>query len=164
MSKKLFYFLAGPVFTAGVLVGSLLSLPARAGKDGSLGPLRSQVVTWDRAPSQVGPWGEMRRYFQGETYNTTSLLAAVAVIKPGESLHPAHRHAEEEFLMITEGSGKWHLDGKEFAAGKGDVLYVAPWVMHGVVNTGSAPLTFFVVRYNGKGIKPPAAPPGDHGK
>lgn len=106
----------------------------------------------------------MRTYFTGETHGTTNLLTAVAVVKPGESVHPAHRHAEEEFLAIAEGSGVWHLDGKEFPAQKGDVLYIEPWVFHGLVNTGTEPLTFLVVRWNSKGIAPPAAPPGDHGR
>ncbi len=88
----------------------------------------------------------------------------MAVVKPGESVHPAHRHAEEEYLVITEGSGRWYLDGKEFPARKGDVLYAAPWVMHGLVNTGDVPLTFFVTKWRSKGVQPPEAPPGPHGR
>jgi len=126
--------------------------------------LRSKVVTWDEAKSHTDKWGEMRTYFTGETYGTSNLLTAVAVVKPGESVHPAHRHAEEEFLAIAEGSGMWHLNGKEFPANKGDVLYVQPWDFHGVVNTGSEPLTFFVVRWNNQGVRPPPAPPGDNGR
>jgi mannose-6-phosphate isomerase-like protein (cupin superfamily) len=126
--------------------------------------LRTQVVTWDEAKSHSDKWGEMRTYFTGETYGTTNLLAAIAVVKPGESVHPAHRHSEEEFLAIAEGTGVWHVNGKEFPAGKGDVLYVQPWDFHGVVNTGSEPLTFLVLRWNTKGIAPVPAPPGDNGR
>ena len=41
---------------------------------------------------------------------------------------------------------------------KGDVLYVAPWVMHGEVNTGKEPLEFFVARWAGKGVPVPPDP------
>lgn len=126
--------------------------------------LRSKIVSWDDAKSHVDKWGEMRTYFTGETFGTTNLLTAVAVVKPGESVHPAHRHSEEEFLAIAEGSGVWHLNGKEFPAKKGDVLYVEPWDFHGLVNTGSEPLSFFVVRWNSVGVQPPPAPPGDNGR
>ena len=126
--------------------------------------LRSQVMTWEEAKSHLDKWGEMRTYFTGETHGATNLFTAVAVVKPGESVHPAHRHAEEEFLIICEGSGVWHLAGKEFPARKGDVLYVEPWTFHGLVNTGSEPLTFFVVRWNNVAIPLPAAPPGDNGR
>lgn len=128
------------------------------------GPLKSQVVSWDDAQSSTGEWGEMRSHFHGETFGTTDVLAALAVIKPGQALHPAHRHVEEEYLLVTEGSGVWHLDGKEFPAKKGDVLYIEPWVMHGLINTGTEPLTFFVVKWNSKGVPLPPEPAGDHGR
>ncbi len=141
-------------WAAGAVYGQMHGVPS----------LRSKVVSWDEASSHLDKWGEMRTYFTGATYGTTNLLTAVAVVKPGESVHPAHRHAEEEFLAIAEGSGVWHLDGREFPAKIGDVLYVEPWVFHGVVNTGGEPLTFIVLRWNNKGIPSPPAPAGDHGR
>jgi mannose-6-phosphate isomerase-like protein (cupin superfamily) len=44
------------------------------------------------------------------------------------------------------------LDGKEFPAKRGDILYTEPWVHHGLTNTSSEPLSFVVVRFNGKGV------------
>lgn len=126
--------------------------------------LATGLVTWESARSHKDTWGEMRFYYTGETFATRDMLVAVAVVKPGESVHPAHRHAEEEFLVIAEGSGQWHIDGKESPASKGDILYVEPWVFHGLVNTGDTPLTFFVIRWNGKGVALPPTPPGDHGR
>jgi mannose-6-phosphate isomerase-like protein (cupin superfamily) len=106
----------------------------------------------------------MRTYFRGETRGTTNAFVAIAVVRPGQAVHPAHRHAEEEYLVITEGSGRWHLDGKEFPATKGDVLYASPWIMHGLVNTGDTPLTFFVAKWSSKGVAAPPAPAGPHGR
>ncbi|MGH7455310.1 MAG: cupin domain-containing protein [bacterium] len=77
------------------------------------------------------------------------------MIKPGQEIHPPHQHAEEEFLMIIEGQGTWHLNGKTFAAHKGDVLYAAPWDMHGIKNTGKTSLSFVVWKWNNKGVAPP---------
>jgi mannose-6-phosphate isomerase-like protein (cupin superfamily) len=126
--------------------------------------LTTRVMNWDDARSRTDSWGEMRFYYTGETYATKDLLVAVAVVKPGQSVHPAHRHAEEEFLVIAEGTGVWHVDGSESPARKGDMLYVEPWVFHGLVNTGETPLTFFVIRWNGKGVPLPPEPSGDHGR
>lgn len=128
-----------------------------------LSGLRSGVMPWAEAKSHRDNWGEMRTYFTGETYGTTNMFTAIAVVKPGQAVHPAHRHAEEEFLVLTDGSGMWHLAGKEFPATKGDVMYVEPWVFHGLVNTSTVPLTFFVVRWNNLHVPPPPAPPGDNG-
>jgi mannose-6-phosphate isomerase-like protein (cupin superfamily) len=120
--------------------------------------LKSQVVRIEDARVHTGDWGEMRFFFRGKTYATKDVLVAVAVVQPGKTVHKAHRHAEEEYLAIIEGTGTWSLDGKEFPAGKGDILYVEPWIYHGVTNTGDKPLVFLVVRYNGKGVDKPARP------
>lgn len=120
--------------------------------------LKTAVVGWDDAPAHQGDWGEMRRYFTGQTRGTKNVLTAVAVVEPGKAVHRAHRHAEEEYLAIIEGSGVWSVDGKEQPAQRGDILYVEPWIYHGLTNTGDKPLIFLVVRYSPKGIDLPPRP------
>jgi mannose-6-phosphate isomerase-like protein (cupin superfamily) len=132
-------------------------LPAQAA-DTPPKPLKSGIVSFDDAKAQQADWGEMRRYFTGETSGTKDVLTAVAIVKPGKSVHRAHRHAEEEYLILAEGSGTWSLDGKEFPAKRGDILYVEPWVYHGLTNTGAEQLIFVVVRFNSKGVKVPPRP------
>jgi mannose-6-phosphate isomerase-like protein (cupin superfamily) len=135
-----------------------LAVPIVRGQGAAKAPLASARVTWADAPATRADWGELRAPFEGETYGLGYALAAAAVIKPGQQNHPPHQHADEEFLFVTEGSGRWHLDGKEFPAAKGDMIYAAPWVMHGITNTGNAPLTWVVFKWNGKGVKAPEAP------
>ena len=106
-------------------------------------------------------WGELRAYYQGETYGLKDVLTGTVTIKPGQEPHPPHQHAEEEFLFISEGSGQWHLNGKEFAAAKGDTIYTAPWDIHGIKNTGTTPLTFVVFKWNPKGMAIPKQPATD---
>ena len=122
------------------------------------GPLKSQIVGWDEARSHVADWGEMRFYFTGQTFATKDVLVAAAVVEPGKAVHRAHRHAQEEYLILVQGSGTWSLDGKDIPAKVGDVLYAEPWVYHGLTNTGDEQLIFAVVRYNGKGVEIPPRP------
>jgi mannose-6-phosphate isomerase-like protein (cupin superfamily) len=143
------------VVTAGV--GLIMWLPARAA-DPPRKPLKSRIVSFDEAPAHQADWGEMRRYFTGETAGTKDVLTAVAIVKPGKAVHRAHRHAEEEYLILAEGSGTWSLDGKEFPAKRGDILYTEPWVYHGLTNTSSERLIFVVVRFNSRGITIPPRP------
>ena len=120
--------------------------------------LKSKVVGWEEARSHTADWGEMRFYFTGQTAATKDVLTAVAVVEPGKAVHRSHRHPHEEYLVLVQGSGTWSLDGKEAPAKLGDILYVEPWVYHGLVNTGDEKLTFVVVRYNGKGVEVPPRP------
>ena len=132
------------------------------GSDGAAptgkGPMKTARVSADDAAVTKEAWGELRAHFQGETYGLRDVLTGTVTLKPGQEPHPPHTHAEEEFLYITEGSGTWHLDGKDFAATKGDTIYTEPWVIHGIKNTGTTPLTFVVVKWNTKGVAIPKQP------
>ncbi|MBI1387310.1 MAG: cupin domain-containing protein [bacterium] len=151
---------AGLIFAAGFSLGVFVyASVAKTTFDVPTG-----VISWDDARVVEGDWGEMRIFGEGETYGTTQNLAAAAVVKPGMAVHPAHRHAEEEYLVLAKGSGMWRLNGKEFPAKEGDVLYVEPWAMHGLLNTGDEPLTFFVFKWNSKGVPAVPEPEGDHGR
>ncbi|MEX2153470.1 MAG: cupin domain-containing protein [Gemmatimonadaceae bacterium] len=118
----------------------------------------SSILSQQDALRQDFDWGTLYTYYQKETYGTRDGLAAVAVIKPGWEIHPPHQHAEEEYLMVVEGQGTWHLNGRERAAKPGDMQYAAPWDMHGVKNTGSVPLRFVVWKWNSKGVVPLTRP------
>jgi mannose-6-phosphate isomerase-like protein (cupin superfamily) len=120
--------------------------------------LTSKIVGWEEARQHQADWGQMRFYFTGETAGTKNVLTAVAVVEPGKAVHKSHRHAEEEYLVLVEGSGTWSLAGKESPAKRGDVLFVEPWVYHGLKNTSEKPLIFLVVRYTAKGVPVPPRP------
>jgi quercetin dioxygenase-like cupin family protein len=136
-------------------------LPQRAGHAQAEWPIKSGLVRVEDAVPTRGAWGEWRRYFRGETHGTKDLVVLAVTLKPGQEPHPPHRHAEEEFLILTEGTGTWHLDGKEFPARKGDAVFAAPWTMHGIKNTSDAPLTYYMVKWNTKGVRAPERPARD---
>jgi mannose-6-phosphate isomerase-like protein (cupin superfamily) len=121
------------------------------------GPLETAVWPLDKVELKKFDWGELRLcHFTAETHGTKDTLVGYVTLNPGMENHPPHQHAEEEFMEITEGEGTWSLNGKQVPAKKGDVVYTAPWDFHGLKNTGSKPLTFFVVKYAGKGVPAPA--------
>jgi mannose-6-phosphate isomerase-like protein (cupin superfamily)/endonuclease YncB( thermonuclease family) len=120
--------------------------------------LASGLVHSEEAVPTRGNWGGWLRYFRGDTHGAIDMVVLSVTLVPGAAPHPPHRHAEEEFMILTEGSGTWHLDGKDLPARKGDVLYAAPWAMHGIRNTGDAPLTYSMFKWSGKGVDAPPAP------
>ncbi len=157
------------ILIAGVFIGMglgyLLALKFNADKEISLESIDSKVMQRADTKRNSGNWGVMDIYTSGaSTYGTENMFTAITNVLPGESVHPAHRHAEEEFLLVTKGTGVWSLEGKNFEANTGDLLYAAPWKMHGIVNTASDTMTFAVLKWNNKGIASPPEPDGNHGQ
>jgi len=144
------------VLGSGFVIGLVVS--AGLAEEPKSPPLTTGIIRWEEARSNQADWGEMRRYFTGETGGTKDVLVAVAVVQPGKAVHRAHRHAHEEYLALVQGTGTWSVDGKETPAQRGDILYAEPWVYHGLTNTGTEPLIFLVVRYNPKGTPLPPRP------
>ncbi|HEY5807062.1 MAG TPA: cupin domain-containing protein [Povalibacter sp.] len=144
-----------PMITAGMALAFVAGVLASAPRY-DVQP--SAVISQQQAQRQDFDWGSLYTYYEGESYGTRDGLAAVAVIRPGREIHPPHEHPEEEYLMVLEGEGTWHLNGKEQPARAGDMQYAAPWDVHGITNTGKTPLRFVVWKWNNKGVTLPTKP------
>lgn len=150
--------------TLALVAVAAAALVATRGSDATAaakGPMKTSRVASSEAAVTKADWGELRAYYEGESYGLRDVLTGTVTLKPGQEPHPPHQHAEEEFLYVSEGSGQWHLNGKDFAAAKGDTIYTAPWDIHGIKNTGTTPLTFVVVKWNTKGVAIPKQPATD---
>jgi mannose-6-phosphate isomerase-like protein (cupin superfamily) len=121
------------------------------------GDIISHIYPRSEAKKSTGGWGSIWMYTNEETktYGTESMLTAVLEFLPGKQLQPPHQHANEEFTYIIDGGGTWFLNGKESPIKKGDLMYAKPWDIHGISNTTSDTLKFFVVKWNNKGVKLP---------
>jgi mannose-6-phosphate isomerase-like protein (cupin superfamily) len=113
----------------------------------------TQVFTTAKAAKTVDAWGRMDVFTPDETitFGTSLMFTAVIDVLPGQEVHPPHRHLEEELMYIARGSGVWSINGKEQVANAQDLLYAQPWDTHGLLNTGSDTLTFFVAKWRTKG-------------
>ena len=143
------------------LVTVALSFAAGASWGGkkSTADLESRIFQKSDARKSLGDWGSIHIYTSEETstYGTDSMLTAELEFLPGKQLQPPHRHENEEFQYIIEGTGTWFLNGRETRIKPGDLMYAKPWDLHGISNTGTTPLRFFVMKWNNKGVEKPVA-------
>lgn len=102
-------------------------------------------------PSELVDGCRVFTHYNGPTDQLSGLCAGMCVLEPGASPHPPHRHPEEEFLIIADGSGEIECAGKTTQVGPGAVMYCAGDVLHGIKNTGKVPLTFYWSKWLAKG-------------
>lgn len=93
------------------------------------------------------PFGDLLIYFDGPTDQLKSMTAGSLRLKAGATPHPPHRHPEEEFLLVTEGTGEISIEGKITKVAPGSMMYCAANRLHGIVNTGKTPLLFYFYKW-----------------
>jgi cation diffusion facilitator family transporter len=93
------------------------------------------------------PFGDHYLYFDGPTDELSKMVAGSVRLAPGTSPHPPHQHPEEEFLLITEGTGEILVAGKKTAVGPGSMMYCEGNALHGIENTGAAPMLFYYYKW-----------------
>jgi mannose-6-phosphate isomerase-like protein (cupin superfamily) len=109
--------------------------------------LPNSTLDASRARMTREAFGDLRIYFDGPTGQLKSMTAGSLLLKAGMSPHPPHQHPEEEFMVVTEGTGEISVEGKVTKVGPGTMMYCAAGKLHGIVNTGTTPLLFYFYKW-----------------
>jgi quercetin dioxygenase-like cupin family protein len=91
-------------------------------------------------------------HYNGPTDQLSTMCTGMAVLQPGATPHPPHTHPEEEFMIVASGTGEIEVAGKTSQVKTGDIMYVASNVEHGILNTGTTPMTFYWSKWIAKGF------------
>ena len=113
--------------------------------------LRDGVLDLTNVESNRMEGSQVFTHYNGPTDQLDGICAGMAVLAPGASPHPPHRHPEEEFLIVSDGTGEIECDGKIVHVGPGAIMYCAGNTLHGITNTGKTPMTFYWSKWIAKG-------------
>ena len=114
------------------------------------GKLRDGVIALTTLAADVQDGCRVFVHYNGPTDQLSGMCTGMAVLEPGASPHPPHRHPEEELLIIAAGTGEIECDGKVTTVGPGAIMYCAGDVLHGIVNTGPVPMTFYWSKWSAR--------------
>ena len=110
-------------------------------------PTRSSVVVdWAKLPVQTTKTGERRDVLKGSTVTMENLSCHATTVNVGDASHAAHRHADDEIIIVKEGTIETTINGESQRAGAGSVLLFASNDLHGMRNAGDTRLTYYVIR------------------
>jgi len=92
-------------------------------------------------PTDVGYqyWFADENFLDGQTMK-------MSVVAPGKATHPPHKHIEDEFFFVLEGTAKFYLDGDSIVSGQYTSFYCPSMVMHGIANAGETELKYLVFK------------------
>ncbi len=113
--------------------------------------LADGVLTLDTVAADAQPGCRVFVHYNGPTDQLSGMCTGMAVLDPGASPHPPHQHPEEEFMIVADGTGEILCAGKTTPVGPGAIMYCAGNVLHGIVNTGKVPMTFYWSKWMAKG-------------
>jgi mannose-6-phosphate isomerase-like protein (cupin superfamily) len=123
------------------------ALAAWAGPAAADEKLPTGTMPASQAKSTKEPFGDLRIYHDGPTDQLKSMTAGSLLLKAGMTPHAPHRHEEEEFMVVAEGSGEISVEGRMTRVSAGSMMYCAANKVHGIVNTGSRPLLFYFYKW-----------------
>ncbi len=110
--------------------------------------LKSSTVQLAGLPAKGdSPGAKAYVQFNAPTKQQAAVAAGVCTLEPGARPHPPHTHPEEELMWIGSGTGEIVVDGVTTQVKAGDCMYAEANVLHGIVNTGSTPMTFYFTKF-----------------
>ena len=108
--------------------------------------LPSGVFDWTKLRMQPTKTGERRDVLKGSTVTMESLSCHATTVNAGDASHGAHRHPDDEIVVVKEGVLDVLINGHTQRAEAGSVLFFASNDLHGMRNAGDTRVTYYVIR------------------
>lgn len=70
----------------------------------------------------------------------------MSVVKPHEATHLPHRHVEDEFFFVLEGTAEFFLNGNTMVSSSYTSFYCPSNSLHGIRNVGDTELKYLVIK------------------
>ena len=109
--------------------------------------MRSHVYDSVHIKAEPTKTGERREVFDAPTATLERFASHITTLNPGEAPHPAHRHPEEELMIVKEGTLEVMLNGQPTRAEAGGMIFCASNELHGIRNVGTTRATYYVVKW-----------------
>ncbi|HEY0945521.1 MAG TPA: cupin domain-containing protein [Opitutaceae bacterium] len=123
----------------------LVALPLGAAPTNeTAGHLGSRVFAWEELAVKKSDVGERRDVADEPTQTLERFECHISTLNPGLKSHPPHRHPQEEFIIIREGSLDVTINGETQRVGPGSLFFFAANDWHNVSNPGDVPATYLV--------------------
>ncbi|MDO8541114.1 MAG: cupin domain-containing protein [Opitutaceae bacterium] len=108
--------------------------------------LGSMVFDWAKIEPTTTPTGERRAIVNAPTATMANFSCHVTTLNAHQAPHPAHRHPDEEIIIVKEGTIEVMINEERQRAGAGSMFFFASNDLHGMRNVGDTRATYYVIR------------------
>ncbi len=109
--------------------------------------MHSCVFNWADLKATPTKVGESRRVFDNPTPTLSNLEMHITTLNPGEAPHAPHQHADEELMIVKEGTLAALQGDKTNIVTTGGIIFEASNELHGLRNIGTNQATYFVIKF-----------------
>jgi quercetin dioxygenase-like cupin family protein len=112
----------------------------------------SMAFDWEKLVVKKSKVGESRTICRAQTATLDELEMHVTTLDKGQAPHPPHQHADEELLIVKEGTVEALVAGEWIKLGPGSVIFQAANIDHAIRNAGEGRATYHVIKWNSPGM------------
>ncbi|MCA9735909.1 cupin domain-containing protein [candidate division KSB1 bacterium] len=113
--------------------------------------VESTIYRWDDFEVVKKETGESRPILEGNTTALKYLEMHATTLKPNRAPHGAHRHSdEEELIILKSGRLEVSINDSKHIVDAGSVIVLMPGEEHGLRNIGDGEATYYVYRYKSR--------------
>jgi (S)-ureidoglycine aminohydrolase len=87
----------------------------------------------------------LARFLADADLPSDRLRIHISEVGPGERSHPPHQHPGVEAFYMFEGQGTLEIADERCLISAGEGIVFDPTKLHGLVNTGTAPMRYMVI-------------------
>lgn len=110
------------------------------------GQLVSTVFDWEKLAVKTTKVGARRDVANAPTPTCENFECHITTLNAGEVPHAAHRHPDEEIVVVKEGIMEVTVEGVTRRGGPGSIFFYASNDEHGMKNVGGTTASYHVIR------------------
>jgi quercetin dioxygenase-like cupin family protein len=109
--------------------------------------MHSTVFDVDSITPRAVEYGSVRSIVRSPTMTLDELEMHYTTLNPGQKSHDPHQHANEELIILREGTLETLSGGVWKRVGPGGIIFNASNELHGVRNIGTGPASYHVINW-----------------
>jgi len=148
LPSTLFCLLAlQPIAAQTAISATSAATPTPTPVKSSTDKMASQVFLWENLKFTPSATGARVTVFEQPTPTLDKFHCHISTLNPGENTGAPHRHPQEEFIVIKEGTLEVNIDGKKQTATAGSMIFYAANENENMTNIGKTPATYYVIQF-----------------